>query len=85
MSRAYGTDTGTVQINCPRDCGGALEVEVEYEWDTTVNWVGVNATGQPVDVDCGCPLTPAELAEVVKLAEDSVADDPGQLDQDWRI
>lgn len=82
---SYGTDTGTVEVNCPRECGGALAVEVEYEWDTGVNWVGVSATGAPVHADCRCWLTEAELAEVVKLAEDSVADDPSQLTEDWRV
>lgn len=79
----YGTDTGTVQINCPRDCGGALSVEIEYEWDHGVNYYSVNASGPVTDVDCGCPLTKAELAEVVVQAEDGVADGTYDLQDSW--
>ncbi len=85
MSRPYGTETGTVEVNCPRDCGGALSVEIESEWDSTVNYYSVNATGDPVHADCRCWLTKAELAEVVRQAEDGVVDDPESLSGDWRV
>ena len=79
----YGTDTGTVEINCPRDCGGALAVEVEYEWDHGVNYYSVSATGDPVHSDCRCWLTKAELAKVVTQAEDGVADGTYDLQDSW--
>jgi hypothetical protein len=65
---SYGEYTERIEINCPRDCGKAVEVEVEVSWDTAVGYNNVAWLSGPEDC-CG-GLTEDEKTEVREEAEE---------------
>ncbi len=70
---SYGANRVTVEVNCPRDCGGAVSVEVLEEWDDSVHSYSVEWLSGPEPTDCECgELVEAEKAVARALAEDLV-------------
>ncbi len=70
----WGEYVADIEVQCPRDCGGAWRVTVTHEWDREVGFSNTVAELiEPTTCKCG-PLTDDERTEIEADAEQGVAD-----------